>query len=179
MKNRWVSWLLLCVALIVLSCEGPRGAAGPAGTANVIYSEWYSPVTWDPQIIFGVYERTFTMTTPALTQDIIDNGVVLVYMRFVGLAPEISQLPVSLEDVDYNFTFRAQSGSIKVVYWRYTNPGVDPGVIPSENLVRYVLIPGGVLDDAALSRGITSTQLTGSLDSMPYREVCGMLDIPE
>lgn len=182
MKNRRFSWLLLCVALMVLGCEGPEGPtgpAGPAGSANVIYSDWYSPETWILETTFGVSERSFTMTTSALTQEIIDNGVVLVYMRFVGFNPEINQLPMILSDVDYSCLFRAQAGSIKVLYYSMTSPTTDPGVIPSSNLVRYVLIPGGVLDVTAAGAGITCAQLAGSLDSMPYREVCGLLDIPE
>lgn len=182
MKNRRFSWLLFCVALMVFGCEGPEGPsgpAGPAGSANVIYSDWYSPETWVLSTTFGVSERSFTMTTSALTQEIIDYGVVLVYMRFVGFNPEISQLPLILADVDYSFLFRAQAGSIKVVYYLTTDPTTDPVVIPSDNHVRYVLIPGGVLDEVAEGAGITYAQLAGSLDSMPYLEVCGLFDIPE
>ncbi len=179
MKSRRYSWLLLCVALMVIGCEGPEGPRGPAGTANVIYSDWFSPETWVAVTTFGVEERTFTMTTDALTQGIIDHGVVLVYMRFVGLNPEINQLPIVLADVNYSFFFRAQAGSIEVVYYSPTSPLVTPSVIPPENLVRYVLIPGSVLDDVATSEGITYSQLVGSMDSKPYREVCRLLDIPE
>lgn len=182
MRNRRFSWLLLCVSLMVLGCEGPEGPtgpAGPAGSANVIYSGWYSPEPWVAETIFGIAERTFTMTTPALTQEIIDNGVVLVYMRFVGLNPAINQLPVILADVDYSFLFRAQAGSIKVVYYNTASPTTDPGPIPSENLVRYVLIPGGVLDELAAETGITYSRLVESVDSMSYQEVCRLFDIPE
>ena len=185
MKDSRFSWLLLCVALMVIGCEGPEGPAGPtgptgpAGTANVIYSGWYSPETWVAQTTFGIAERVYTMTTDALTQEIIDNGVVLVYMRFVGFNPQINQLPVFLADVSYSFLFRAQAGSIEVVYYRTTSPTTDPGVIPSANQVRYVLIPGGVLDEVAASAGITYSRLVDSLGSKSYAEVCGLLDIPE
>lgn len=182
MKGRRVSWLLLCIAFVVFGCEGPegpRGPAGPAGSANVIYSDWYSPETWVFATTFGIAERSFTMTPASLTQEIIDSGVVLVYMRFVGLNPQINQLPITLADVRLSFIFRAQAGSIKALYWSTSNPTADPGVIPSENLVRYVLIPGGVLEATAQMEGITSRQLIGSLDSMPYREVCERFEIPE
>jgi len=181
-KNRRFSWLLLFVAFMVIGCEGPEGPAGPAGpagTANVIYSEWFSPDPWVLQETFGVSERSFTMTTSALTQEIIDYGVVLVYMRFVGFNPEINQLPVTLEDVNYHFLFRAQAGSIQAVYYSITDPATDPGVIPSYNQVRYVLIPGGVLDAVAAGAGITYSKLADSFDSMGYAEVCELFDIPE
>jgi len=182
MKIRRFSWLLLCVALTVIGCEGPEGPAGPAGpagSANVIYSDWYSPETWVAETTFGIAERTFTMTTDALTQEIIDYGVVLVYMRFVGFNPAINQLPMIVPDVNYSFWFRAQAGGIKVAYYSTTDPGTDPGAIPSYNTVRYVLIPGGVLDEVAASEGIKYSRLVGSLDSMAYREVCDLLGIPE
>ena len=162
MKIRHVSWLLLCFALLNLGCQGEdgaRGPAGPAGTANVIYSDWYSPDAWTVATLFGIHERSYTMTTSSLTQEIIDHGVVMVYMRFLGLSPEINQLPIELADVHLSFFVRAQAGSIKVVYYSLTSPTTDPVVIPSSNTVRYVLIPGGVLGDAALSRGITREQI--------------------
>lgn len=174
MRGRSVSWLLLCIALFAFGCEGPegpRGPAGPAGTANVIYSEWFNPDTWTSVNYFGVAERQFTMSTPELTQEIIDNGAVLVYMRFAGIAPQINQLPVTVADVNYRFLFRAQAGSITVAFYSVSNPGTDPGAIPSSNVVRYVLIPGGVLDEI--------TQLNGSIDSMPYGELCDLFGICE
>ena len=179
MKRRRVSWLLLCVALVLVGCEGDRGPAGPAGTANLIYSEWYSPETWVQQIRFGIYERAYTMTTASLTQDIIDHGVVLVYMRFNGFNPQINILPVTLEDVEYRFFFRAMAGSIEVACYWYANPGTYPSDIPSANQVRYVLIPGGALDEAAAMVGVTGGELAGSLESMPYREVCSLFGIDE
>ncbi|MBN2169711.1 MAG: hypothetical protein JW819_00150 [Candidatus Krumholzibacteriota bacterium] len=119
------------------------------------------------------------MTTASLTQEIIDNGIVLVYMRYCGLNPQISMLPVTLEDVDYSFYFRTEAGSIEVAYYWFTNPGTYPSVIPSSNQVRYVLIPGGALDEAATMMGVPSRELNGSLASMPYREVCSLLGIDE
>jgi hypothetical protein len=182
MMIRRASLLLIVFGLMIVGCEGPegpRGPAGPAGTANVIYSDWYSPETWELDTVFGVHERSYTMTTASLTQDIIDNGVVLVYMRFSGLNPEINQLPITLADVGLSFFFRAQAGSVKAVYYIPADPGTDPSVIPPQNLVRYVLIPGGVLDAAALMEGVTSGQLRGTLDSMQYREVCELFAVPE
>jgi hypothetical protein len=176
------SLLLIVLGLVIVGCEGPegpRGPAGPAGTANVIYSDWYSPETWELASVFGVQERSYTMTTASLTQDIIDNGAVLVYMRFVGLNPEINQLPITLADVGYSFFIRAQAGSIKVVYYRPASPATDPGSIPAENLVRYVLIPGGVLDAAAMMEGLTGSELIGTLGTRTYSEVCELFAVPE
>lgn len=182
MKNSCLLGLMMSAALVLSGCEGPegpRGSAGPEGSANVIYSDWYSPETWVAGVTFGTAERSFTMETTALTQEIVDYGVIMVYIRVVGLDPAISPLPVTFESENLNFLFRPQAGSIKVVYYSTVSPDVTPEVIPSNNQIRYVLIPGGVLDEAALSEGITSAKLIGSLDSRPYGEVCGLFDIPE
>ncbi|MBN1885480.1 MAG: hypothetical protein JW876_08165 [Candidatus Krumholzibacteriota bacterium] len=182
MKKRIVSGMILCLALVVVGCtgeDGARGPAGPAGTANVIYSDWYETDPWVQEAFYGAIERTFTMTTTALTQEIIDHGVVLVYMRFLGISPEICQLPVTVEDVDYRFHFRARAGSIKVAYYSIPSPGTDPGAIPSGNVARYVLIPGGALDEIAGSRGISRSRLIDSLGAMTYEETCGLFEIHE
>ena len=181
MKHLLVSMLMLSIALLVVGCageDGARGPAGPAGTANVIYSEWFLTDPWVEEPFYGAIERTFTMTAPALTQEIIDTGAVLVYMRFAGINPAITQLPVVLEDVDYRFQYRPQAGSIKIAYYSTTSPGTAPPSIPSANVARYVLIPGGVLDEAAVSRGVSRSRLIDSLGAMTYEEACGLFDIP-
>jgi hypothetical protein len=121
------------------------------------------------------------MTVPSLTADIIGHGVVLVYMKFVGMDPAINQLPLIVVDfgTPYDFQFRAAPGTIKVVYFYLSAPTTDPSVIPSENQVRYVLIPGGVLAASGLREGISRTQAAGSLSSMSYSEVCRLFEIPE
>ena len=148
-------------------------------TATSPVATRYSPATWEQVNVYGVIERQYTMTTSELTQEIIDHGAVLVYMRFVGIAPQINQLPVTIMDSNYDFLFRAQAGSITAAYYSVTSPGTSPMIIPSTNQVRYVLIPGGVLDETALIEGVTSGRLIESLDHIPYSKVCGMFGIPE
>jgi len=183
MKLRSASWPLLCVALVTLGCAkgdtGPTGPRGPAGSANVIYSDWYSPATWNLETEFGVTQRTYAMGTTSLTQEIIDHGVVMVYMRFMGLAPEIIPLPFLVPDVGYQFYSRAQADSIKVVYYVAAAPTSTPSIIPSGNQVRYVLIPGGVVAATMQASGSTYEQEVGRLKSMPYSEVCRKYGIPE
>lgn len=187
MKTRHALWLLLSLMPAILGCTGdtgpagPKGPAGPAGSANVIYSEWISPASWTLGLSFGVHERTYTMTAPLLTEDIIGQGVVLVYIKFVGWSPAISQLPVTIfsSPQTYCFYFRAEPGSIKAIYYYQSSPATDPISIDAANQVRYVLIPGGVLAASAQRAGSTSIRLTGSLQSMPYSEVCRLFNIPE
>ncbi|MDD4857448.1 MAG: hypothetical protein PHD74_04990 [Candidatus Krumholzibacteria bacterium] len=182
MRFRSASWLLLSVALVTFGCTGDTGPAGPrgaTGSANVIYSDWYSPSTWDAESEFGVAQRTYTMTTTSLTQEIIDRGVVLVYMRFIGFNPEIVQLPFLVNNPAYSFSFRASAGSIKVVYYDTAAPTTTPIIIPSENQIRYVLIPGGALDASMQADGSTCEQEIANLKSMSYSEVCRKYSVPE
>lgn len=183
MKLRSASWPLLCVAVLTLGCAkgdtGPTGPRGPAGTANVIYSDWYSPPTWNLETEFGVTQRTFAMGTTLLTQEIVDQGVVMVYMRFVGIAPEIVQLPFLVPDVGYQFYFRARADSVKVIYYVAASPTSTPIIIPSENQVRYVLIPGGVMAAAMQTDGSTLDQEVARLKAMSYSEVCRKFGVPE
>lgn len=159
--------------------SGPTGPTGPAGTANVIYSSWFAPATWAAETNWGVAERTYTMSTTALTQAIIDNGVVLVYIRFIGFSPAINQLPVTIPDQNKSYLFRAQAGSVKAVYYTTNNTAVDPGVIPSGNNVRYILIPGGVAGRNA--GGEKTVDINGrsytesQLKNMSYGDVCSLL----
>ncbi len=183
MKSRSASWLLLCVVLVAFGCAkgdtGPAGPRGVPGSANVIYSDWYSPSTWSAETEFGIAQRTYTMTSTSLTQEIIDKGVVMVYMRFVGLNPAIIQLPFVVPDVSYSFSFRTAAGFVKVVYYNLTAPTTTPIVIPSQNQVRYVLIPGEALAASISGDGSTREQEIASLKSMSYSEVCRKYGVPE
>lgn len=183
MKSRSASWLLLCVALVALGCAkgdtGPTGPAGETGSANVICSDWYSPSTWNAEAEFGAAQRTYTMPDTLLTQEIIDGGVVLVYVRFAGLNPRIIQLPFVVLDPPYSFSFRASAGFIKVVYYDTSAPTVTPPSIPSANQIRYVLIPGGALAASMQANGSTREQEAASLKSRSYSDMCREYEVPE
>lgn len=183
MRTRTAYVLLLCVTLATLGCAkgdtGPTGPKGDPGTANVIYSEWYSPPTWNAVTLYGVAWRTFTMGAPSLTQDVVDHGVVLVYMRFVGYNPDVVQLPVVLPDVGFSFSFRARADSVRAEYYSPSNPTVYPNVAPPSNLVRYVLIPGGVVDGAMVAEGDTREQAIARLRALPYDEARRRFGLPD
>lgn len=174
MKTRLALALSACCALAILGCsKGDTGPAGPAGPANVIYSEWYSPETWRAEIHFDVHYRAYNMAAPSLTQEIVDQGVVLVYMRFVGSNPAILQLPLALgEYPGYSFSYEAQADSVKAKYYRPADPSSFPEIIQSWNQVRYVLIPGS---EAAVSKASRQSEL----HAMSYADVCREYGIPE
>ncbi|WP_299433922.1 hypothetical protein [uncultured Aquimarina sp.] len=86
-------FIIFSLVSIHTSCEGedgrngeigPQGTDGQDGNANVMTSNWFTPDS-------DAYELTVTsqaffflevdITAPEVTQEILDNGVVLVYAR--------------------------------------------------------------------------------------------------
>ncbi len=183
MRIRSAHVLLLCVTLVMLGCakgdRGPTGPKGDPGTANVIYSDWFSPPTWNAVTEFGIAWRTYTMGAPSLTQDVVDHGAVLVYMRFIGYDPAVVQLPVVLPDVGLSFSFRARVDSVRAEYYSPASPTTYPMIAPSYNQVRYVLIPGGVVDGAMVAEGGTREQAIARLKSLTYDEARRRFNLPE
>lgn len=55
--------------------NGINGATGPTGTANVIYSNWAN-VTFT-----GTNPKQVFISTPAITQDVLDKATVLVFFK--------------------------------------------------------------------------------------------------
>jgi len=188
MKKFKLITVLLALAILAFNCskgpagpqgstgpQGPVGPAGPTGTANVIYSAWFLTGTgWDSIAnapSYGAY-GTFDKAASDITQTIIDNGVVLAYMKgdpTTGLANEVFPLPYSV-GVGFNFTdlwdfVLNAPGNIRFLYksdvpWTLAELG---GIS-----FRYIIIPGGVAGGRMLN-----------LKKMSYEEVCKLYNIPE
>src|SRR5699024_3018316 len=67
------------------------------GTANVMYSNWINPQKWEKGTTFGDKIRYFDIAANAMTQDILDKGIVNVYVDFIN-AP-VYPLPVGKKAV--------------------------------------------------------------------------------
>lgn len=156
--------------------QGDQGPGGEPGTANVIYSGWtpFESSAWSaPFNFFSQNRRSYTIAEDLLTDEIIDTGTVMVFVRFGGTLSSIQPLPVMQaithaknQVLDYHF----QLGSIVIVYYNL-NDAEDPGIINNSNQYRYVIIPGGTA--AALKQGkIDSANLS-------YEGFCEMFNIPE
>jgi len=69
--------------------EGPQDKPGPKGepgTANVIYSEWFSLDEASDKFTYSIISGTtgvigYTFDAPAITTDIVDRGTVQLYFR--------------------------------------------------------------------------------------------------
>lgn len=163
--------VILIFGLVTIGCEGPEGATGPQGpqgeeglqgeqgpqgpegTANVIYSEWIVlsdlEASSDTTVLARTY-RKYDIPASELTQQIIEEGTILVYFR---LSDAVFQLPMTF-------------GGTNPIYVTYSP--FQPGVLSilSQNLdntstglnlaveIRYIFIPGGVVASKAKMEGL-------------------------
>jgi hypothetical protein len=150
-----------------VGATGPAGAVGATGTANVIYSAWIDrpfpgtgSTAWTSGN-FGTATRanfptySCSLSAPKLTPEIIDKGVIMVYMKpfaaFIGALPlpheasSINSIDSSPLGMRYSFT-PLGNGTI-VISAKNVYPALSSGTwqTPStDEQFRYVIIPGGV-----------------------------------
>ena len=164
---------ILMLSGFVISCK--KGDTGPAGTANVIFSDWFKPDTYKKDTIFGIWGFNYIQDAPAITQNVLDSGTVIVYGKLLGYNPlvwpvtQIAPLPISLTYVSGGTTTDTWSSLVSVgtVKIRFVNDKNTYGSISNAHLFRYVIIPG--------AKKATATNYA----RMSYEEVCTRLDIPK
>jgi len=182
--------LSLCIGLAMIAgCEGPQGPQGPQGeqgpqgdqgpqgeegTANVIYSDWMTPDSWEPAEVFGDSVRHGDLIADDLTQEIVDNGEVNVYADFLG-SDYVHKLPVDpdMPGIIFSLNFRIKADTVKLELFDPNNPNSDPGELPSGNEFRYVLIPGGQ------SASNSATKSDVNLEDLTYEELKKRIDLPD
>ncbi len=165
---------------------GPTGPTGPTGTANVIYSPWTNFVVgnWSAlQTIFGIDQRRYPITAPGATQSMIDQGVILVFVRFVGVPNTTYQLPFSEAIAGsggvQHFQYISTVGTITIRFFNSSGTG-DPGTFGIPNQHRYILIPGGVAGGRSAEK---AAEINGQvysesqLKDMSYAQICTLLRI--
>jgi len=140
------------MALLFIACSkgttGPAGPQGPAGPDSVIHSGW---ITLNmTQTIFSPGDTAYlqTLVTPALTQRIIDSGIILTYVAF----KDNSNVTNVLSATPYFTVIIYYTDSI------YLEAPIDLTGI----FFRYVLVPGSVSAGTVVSgpaKGMTVAQL--------------------
>nr|WP_298995934.1 hypothetical protein [uncultured Allomuricauda sp.] len=156
--------------------NGQDGEQGETGTANVIYSDWIDS-EFDDNVILTA--AGFDIDVPELTQEIINQGVVLVFGRNIPggfSSPDVMQLPFisnsnfyssRIEDVE---TLRITVASLD---------GTAVGIPFFENY-RYVIIPGGVpAEDDGGGIIITSKSSEYDYSKMSYEEIAELFNIQD
>jgi hypothetical protein len=153
MKNLKLFSFVFCgIALAIVGCSkgsaGPAGPAGPPGPDSVVHSKW---ITLSMALNVGTANDTFytqTIVAPAITQKILDSGIVLTYLGFVD-NNSITNVAIASP---YFFNEIFTPGSISLLsFSNYT--GTD---------YRYVVVPGTVVAGNITSgpaKGLTKQQL--------------------
>ena len=153
--------------------QGEQGPEGPPGTANVMYSAWipFNTNNWKKVTEFGRETQLFEITESLITNDILNSGLVYVYIKFGG-APQPRPLPftgyVLSTTKEQHLWYRLVLGKIVIVFHNL-NEETDPGTFGSGNQYRYIIIPGG-----------TPIPANGRADlrKLSYEEMCERYNIP-
>ncbi len=182
---------IFLISLLFLSCKkGDTGPAGATGTANVIYSDWFTPATYKKDTVFGTYGFSADKAVTALTQQIVDSGTVIVFGKLDGYvtsvwpAAQVSALPISLTymvgstpNID-TWSALITTGNLRI---RLVSSLNAYGSISNAHQFRYIIIPGGTKATASVTPG----QITGrgnvlsNYSQMSYTEICQSLGVPQ
>jgi hypothetical protein len=165
MKNlKLFSFLFAGIALVYMGCSkgdaGPQGPAGPAGPDSVIHSKW---IVLNMQQNVGTSNDTFytqTINAPAITQRILDSGIVLTYLSIVDTNNVTNVVNAS----PYFFSEIFTPGAIDLVSFSDY----------STFSYRYVVVPGSISSGTMISgpaKGMTKAQL----QNMSYQAVQKLL----
>ena len=132
--------------------KGDKGDAGATGTANVIYSDWIN-------ISFAGSGTSYigNITAPKITQEMLDKADIRVYWKESG---RVLTLPYAetVGTTTYTVHQRFYVGKIEL----------KSSYALSPQLMRYVIIPGGV-----------PSGRMASLKDMSYEEVKALYNLPD
>lgn len=79
-KKLFSALVALSMSIVMVSCAGEDGETGPAGNANVKSSNGEVAITdWTAGAVL-----TDTLMVPEVTQNVVDNGAVMVYLKVDG-----------------------------------------------------------------------------------------------
>jgi hypothetical protein len=154
---------------------GPTGPAGETGTANVIYSEWFTPSAYTSSTLFGITNMDYNKAAPGITQDILNTGVVLTFGKLTGYSSsiwpteQVSKLPISLTYIQGSTqtdTWSAYEtvGNLRINFVNNVNYYTS---ISTAHSFRYVIIPGGTVGTRVAAPDFNN-----------YEAVCAFYKIP-
>jgi hypothetical protein len=195
MKAFFVSVAIL--TLSIASCK--KGDTGPAGTANVIYSDWFQPASYTKDTVFGIWGFSYIQSAPEISQNVVDSGSVIVYGKLTGYNPliwpaaQVAPLPISLTYVQGatmtdTWSGLVSPGQIKI---RFVNDHNYWTSLATTHKFRYIVIPGAKKTAAstAVAPGMvtrsgnildagTLRDLADNWTHMSYEHACDKLGVP-
>ena len=160
--------------LMATSCKkGDTGPQGQKGTANVLYSAWFTPDAYKKDTVYSVWGFNYNKAVPAITQPILDSGTVLVFGKLLGYnslvwpTGQVGQLPINLtyqqgSVMTDTWSAHATPGNLRI---RFINDHNTYTSIATQHQFRYIIIPGGTP--------------TGRVAQLSYAELCKQYNIPE
>jgi hypothetical protein len=149
MKIKHTIFLLSLVTLFFSACkkEGPPGPAGKDGNANVIASNTLTLSNWSTDYDDGTeFNYSSGILWSAITQDIKDNGVVMMYFHG-NTTTNWTALPYSESGNGYSdaLNFVVATGQVTFSYEGFDNSGsVGASALNGYFTVRIVAIPSAV-----------------------------------
>lgn len=169
MKAKIIIYLFAAFSILVISGCKDEGAPGLDGKdATVYYSEWITPAAWS-----GTSgDWYFDVSAPDLTEDIVENGVILAYVWLADdLYDATAVRPLPAYAVGANWSFLVfEFGSIEFTSDMISKP------FTTGNHFRFIAIPGNILTlKSASLKNISKSELR----SMPYKDVCKLFNIAE
>jgi len=170
-KIRTLYLLAAFSTLVLAGCqnEGEQGPAGNDGLdASVYYSQWITPTAWSGT----PGDWYFDVNAPDLTEDIVENGVILAYVWLAGDiydATAVRPLPAYAVGANWSFLI-SEYERIEFTSDMNSKP------LTAGNNFRFIAIPGNI---PTLKSASLKNKSESELRSMSYKEVCKLFNIPE
>lgn len=155
--------------------DGVDGEDGATGTANVIFSEWIDS-TFDNNI--AASGAGINIEAELLTQEIIDDGIVMVYARNEEFLTgnDVFPLPQIISNRQHAFRLE-EVGTIRITILSLDGSSIGSPFFES---YRYVLIPGGQTTEGNDGPGgIETGKSSVDFSKMTYEETMAHFNIPE
>lgn len=165
---------------------GPAGPQGPTGNANVkativtVKSNqwlwnatyWYSHIT---NGAVGVFTRYADIDEPLITDDILNEGMVLVFFRLYAQSTDWVPLPFLFQAFNnqyyYNIAAVPTAGRIRLHY--FWTPSGSAGTVPT-NLSTYV-IPDYTFKYVVVGGSALASMVSARVNLTSYEAVMGFL----
>jgi hypothetical protein len=209
------AFLLLIPIFFIVSCQkgdtGPTGATGatgttgatgsqgPVGSANVIYSDWFTPDSYIKDTVFGTWGFYYDSAVAAITQPILDSGTVITFGKLDGYvtsiwpANQVEALPIVITYMDGSspnidtWSALLTPGNLRIQLQSSLNAY---GGISNAHQFRYIIIPGGVKTNASVQPGVVTASgkrlgqeninaVLQNYQHMSYADICQRLNIPQ